>query len=150
MKKLFTLLVTCFALLIGISAQAQNPKYSASGPIVYTSTAAGVSNYIGTGPVFIDCSKQRNVGISIVSVAAGAATDTNAFTFTPTIDGTTNTMMTNLSVVFRQALNGTTLVSGGTNLDSLGYKGFLVTAYTNNYAGNSTNTIYYGTKISTP
>lgn len=147
MKKLFTLIATFCALC---AANAQIPKYNPAPAITYTSVAAGVSNYIGTGPVFIDCSKQRNVPISIASVGASATTAGIGFSFTPTVDGTTNTMLTNMTTTVTNFLNGANYVYWGTNLDSLGFKGFLVTAYTNGANVNVTNTLTFANKISAP
>lgn len=148
MKKLITLIALA---VLALGAQAQVPKYSTATTFAYTSTVAGISNNVALGTCsLIDCSKQRNVGISIVSVADGATSTTVGFVLTPTVDGTTNTALTNLSTTITQALNGTTRVYWGTNLDAQGFKGFLVTQYTNNVSGNVTNTFTYANKISTP
>jgi hypothetical protein len=150
MKKILTVLL--MAALLAMSSYAQpTPSYKLAPAITYTSVAAGVSNYIGASGInFIDCSKQQNIGISIASVGASASTAGIGFSFTPTIDGTTNTMLTNLTSTITNFLNGTTIVYWGTNLNAVGYKGFLVTSYTNGAALNVTNTLTYANKIGAP
>ncbi len=151
MKKLFAfILIAMVTVCTRVQAQPI-PSYRLAPAITYTSTAAGISNTISQGTLtLIDCSKQRNVAISITSVASGAAANLVGFTFTPTVDGTTNTMMTNLSIAISSALNGTSTNFWGTNLDAFGYKGFIVTRYTNNDAVNITNVLTYASKIGAP
>lgn len=149
MKKLITLVAVA---LLALGAQAQTPRYQPAPAVAFPFPAAGISNFVtlGLSPTFIDCSKQQNVGISIVSGAAGATTANVGFVFTPTIDGTTNTMLTNLSSTIVTTLNGTSPVYWGTNLNAQGFRGFLVTQATNGAAAVVTNQLTYGNKISAP
>ncbi len=149
MKKLFAFIIAAVTVCTSVQAQTY-PAYRLAPTLTYTSVAAGISNYIGSSINLIDCSKQRNVGISVASVGASASSAFVAFSFTPCVDGTTNTMLTNLTATISTNLNGTSIVYWGTNLDSLGYKGFLITAYTNGAALNVTNTLTYANKIGAP
>lgn len=150
MKRLF-----CVIALLGLVAGA-NAQYVSQG-VTLTATPQSIAGSTATNfNAAIDARKQKSLAISLSFAGDAAGTANGVAVFSPSLDGTTNTMDTVKVVQLAVAANGAgQFVCGNTNIaESVGGGyGYWMLRYVTNAAasGNITNvTVKYGIKIGAP
>lgn len=141
MKKLFIL----FA-FIAVSVNAQVASFDWVPLNVPTTVAANFRTNLAS-PLFIDCSKQKDVALEFYFTGA-----TNAFYYlAPTVSGSSSRMDTN-NLKTIQIGNGSSPQTNFfiTNYTVGGIQGFFLYGISNSTAVVMTNTVGYATKLYAP
>jgi hypothetical protein len=138
MKRTLILVFLSMALVPMLLAQSQ-AVYSpaticADTPII----TAGATSNLTSGNV-LDCRKAEFVALQFSFKLMGAATDNVTMGIEPSVDGTSYATIAGERAVYVLAANGTTTVTGVTNMTAAGYGYFRISGITNGAAQIMTN-----------